>query len=92
MNQTSNKTENTIMKKWSSRVKANTKKIERRQLKIKELNYYLSFLSTPTNDDEINKIKKTIIKIEYEIMGFTELKEIFEERINHENEVRKHKY
>ena len=85
MNKTNN--ENTMkdtIKEWKKRITANHNKIKRRNIQIKELKHNIKI---GWGEDEKNK--KKIIKLEGEIMGFRELKEIFENKVSHEKTISK---
>lgn len=81
MNKTDN--ENTmkdLIKEWKKRITANKKKIKRRNIQIKELKKNIGW-----EDDK--ETKKEINKLQGEIMGFSELKEIFEDKVSHEKTI-----
>tara|TARA_R110001592_G_scaffold123310_1_gene331091 strand:+ start:307 stop:564 length:258 start_codon:yes stop_codon:yes gene_type:complete len=79
--------ENTMkdtIKEWKKRITANKNKIKRRNIQIKELKHNIKI---GWGEDEKNKNK--INKLEGEIMGFCELKEIFEDKVSHEETIKK---
>ena len=81
MNKTDN--ENTMkdfIKEWKKRITANKNKIKRRNIQIKEFKKNIGW-----EDDK--ETKKEINKLQGEIMGFTELKEIFEDKVLHEKTI-----